>query len=178
MITAAFLVLLIVSVISVNRMLIDSAEASYKTEAYSQAVGIAHELLTEITSKRYDEAATSGGAQLLSAFTLAPGGPGADEVFTPLPDVSPYQSPTRYDDVDDYNGYSRIADGATISGFVVTDTVYYVSTVSPHAPASARTYMRRINIVVTHPLYVRPHPQNPNVMIPDTLFSISRFVSY
>jgi hypothetical protein len=168
MITAAFLALLIVSAISVNRMLIESGETSYKTEAYSQAVGIAHELLTEITSKKYDEGATSGGAQTLSAFTLAPGGPGSDEVFSPLPDVSPYQSPTRYDDLDDYNGYTRTADGATISGFLVSASVYYVNTTSPHAAATGRTYMRRIDITVSHYLYL--DPSSP--------FRISRFVSY
>ncbi|MEX0737468.1 MAG: hypothetical protein WD182_08510, partial [Bacteroidota bacterium] len=90
------------------------------------------------------------------------------EVFSPLPDVSPYQSPTWYDDLDDYYGYSRIADGATISGFLVTANVYYVNTTSPHAAATGRTYMKRIDITVSHSFYL--DAASP--------FRISRFVSY
>ena len=47
------------------------------------------------------------------------------------PDVVPYKSirgdsPSWFDDVDDYKGYVRTANSADISGYTLTVNVYYV----------------------------------------------------
>ncbi len=167
MITAAFFTLLILSAISVNRMLIESAETDYKTEAYAQAIGIAQELMNEATKKKFDENAVSPGPQRTSAFTVSSrlGPDGSGEAISPWPDHPLYQSPTKYDDVDDYHGYRRTANGSTMSGFEASAQVYYVMETSPHTRTTSRTYMKRIDVKVRHDRYL------------DSL-KISRFVTY
>lgn len=167
MITTAFLSLLVLSAITVNRMLIDSKESEYKTAAYSEAIDIAHDLLVEATSKKFDENATTTGTQKTTAFTgaISLGTEGTPEVVSPSPDTYPFQSITKYDDIDDYKGYTRTVDGSTISDFTVSATVYYVNVTSPHAATTSRTYMKRIVVTVTHPLYLDS-------------FTLSRYVTY
>lgn len=170
MITTAFLSLLVLSAITVNRMLIESKQAEYTTEAYSQSIEIAHDLLVEATSKKFDENANATGTQKTSDFTgaVSLGSEGTPEAITSPPDTYPFQSMTKFDDIDDYNGYTRTVDGPTITGFTARAEVYYVNVTSPHAKTTSRTYMKRIIVTVTHPLYI------------DSLssFTMSRYVTY
>ena len=75
------------------------------------------------------------------------------------PDVVPYRSirgdsPSWFDDVDDYKGYVRTANSADISGYRLTVNVYYVSKANPNAATSYQTYYKRIDVSVTHPIYL------------------------
>lgn len=171
MITTAFLSLLVLSAITVNRMLIESKQSEYTTEAFSQSIDIAHDLLIEATSKRFDENANTGlPMQKVADFTgaVSLGTEGSPEAITLPPDTYPFQSVVKFDDVDDYNGYTRTVDGPTITGFTASATVYYVNVTSPHAKTTSRTYMKRMIVVVTHPLYIDSVSS----------FTMSRFVSY
>lgn len=167
MITSAFLSLLVLSAITVNRMLIDSKESEYKTTAYSEAIDIAHDLLLEATSRRFDEKAKATGTQKVSEFTSSTslGAEGSEEKVNKAVDTTPFQSLAKFDDVDDYHEYIRTVDGSTISDFTVSATVYYVNVTSPHAATTSRTYMKRIVVTVTHPLYLDS-------------FTLSRYVAY
>lgn len=167
MITTAFLSLLVLSAITVNRMLIDSKESEYKTTAYSEAIDIAHDLLLEATSRKFDEKAKTTDPQKVSEFTssTALGAEGSEEKVNKTVDTAPFQSLAKFDDVDDYHGYIRAVDGSTISDFTVSATVYYVNVTSPHAATTSRTYMKRIVVTVTHPLYLDS-------------FTLSRYVAY
>ena len=75
------------------------------------------------------------------------------------PDVAPYKSvrgdsPSWFDDVDDYKGYTRTANSADISGYTLTVTVYYVTKSNTSSAASFQTYYKRIDVSVTHPIYL------------------------
>lgn len=155
MLTAGVLVLLIMLTISANRMLMESAQTSYESEAITLAADLANSLLAEIGRKDYNASVTYGYYQNTSEFTASSSfGPNSSEAFA-LPDTStPYKSIARYSDVDDYHNYQRIANGGTIKGFLLTVKVYYVSPLSPGDVNSSSTYTKRVEVTATHSIYL------------------------
>jgi hypothetical protein len=155
MITAAFFVLLIASVITANRMIGDSTASTYEGDARNLAVDIARSVINEAYRLRYDENTADSTYQATTAFTPAASlGPDAGETVSPLPDVAPFQSYTKFDDVDDYNGYSRTVDAGSIPGFRVTVAVYYVDE-NTYEQTNTRTYLKRIDVSVEHSTYLK-----------------------
>jgi len=154
MLTAAFLALLMMLAVSANRMLVDSSSSYYSSKALEIGTELAQNLIDEATRKSFDDLQNYSYYQSPSELT-APGslGPSSSELFS-LPDVAPYQSPSRYNDVDDYNGYQRLCDASEISGFIVSASVYYVTASDPDSAAGSQTYFKRIDVSVEHPLYL------------------------
>lgn len=178
MITAAFLALLIVSAINVNRMLVESAQSGYEAQAYDLAVGIAQDLLVEATNKKFDENAVtqSGITQNATAFSTTMGPSTSERAsIVPWPDASStnaFKSKLYYTDVDDYNGYERTVNTKTISGFKVTAEVYYVTGTNLDVKTTTRTYFKRIDVYVGHSLYL------VNKKVPDSDPNYLRAVTY
>lgn len=163
-ITAAFLVLLIMIVINANRLLLGSAEATYESQAIEIATDAVQQLIVEATSKKFDTVVPyyekkkkDSYLRSTSEFTASSSlGPDAGEAFT-LPDTGNYKSLTTYDDLDDYNNYTRIYNGSEITGFVITSTVYYVTaptSAPPLAQTTSKSGYKRVNVNVSHPLYL------------------------
>lgn len=154
MITAGFFVLLIVVVISANRMINESTVSTGEGDAVNLSVDIARALVNEAYRKIFDEKWIDSVYQATSDYT-SPSllGPDTGEKFT-LPDVVPYKSYAMYDDVDDYNGYSRIVDAGSMKGFKVSVQVYYIDQ-SAFAKTSTQTYLKRVDVSVEHPTYLQ-----------------------
>jgi len=159
MLTAAVLILLQILTIGANRMLMESAQTSYESEAISIAADLANTLLDEIGRKDYNANVRYDIYQQTSDFTASSSfGPNASEAFA-LPDTSsPYKSIAHYSDVDDYHNYERVARGVTIKGFLLTVKVYYVSSNNPGNVTSGSTYTKRVEVTVSHSIYL---PINP-----------------
>jgi hypothetical protein len=155
MVTAAFFVLLIASVITANRMIGSSTTTTYEGDARNLAVDLARSVVNEAYRLKFDENSVDSLYQTSTDFTAANSlGPDAGETISPLPDVAPYQSYAKYDDVDDYNGYSRIVDAGALQGFKVTVSVYYVSSTT-FAKSSTQTVLKRIDVSVEQPTYLK-----------------------
>jgi hypothetical protein len=164
MITMGMFVLLVMSVISANRMLVQNAETGLQTEAMTESATIANDIFSEAQSKKFDQHDDDSGNQNVGEFT-PPGGSdwGPLNVF-PLPDSSyngQYKSipPTLYDDVDDYNGYTRIVsadtlNGIRIGGYLVTVRVFYVESANPDVAVGYQTFFKRIEVDVQHHPYL------------------------
>jgi hypothetical protein len=79
-----------------------------------------------------------------------------------LPDSSftgNYKSINGYNDVDDYDGYTRIVgadttNGIRIGGYVLTVRVFYVDPSNPDVKVNYQTNVKRIEIDVEHPQYL------------------------
>jgi hypothetical protein len=164
MITMGMFMLLIMSVISANRMLVQNAESGFETEALTESATIANDVFQEAQSKKFDAWADETGLQLVSVFTRPDSlGPSNTErgLVGSLPDSSylgQYRSINAYDDADDYNGYTRIVNadstgGIRISGFDVKVRVFYVDPSNPDDSVSVRTFVKRIEVNVTHKRY-------------------------
>lgn len=164
MLTSAFLVLLTIAVMNANKMIVDRDFNYYEQEALKQAGILANSLLDEIVRKKYaGEADTAGVYQLRTAFTSALG-PGATAANYVNPggaaDTFPFRSvrgdtPNYFDDIDDYKGYVRSADAGNITGFILTVNVSYVNPSFPNLTTSTQQYLKRIDVTVSHPTYLK-----------------------
>lgn len=155
MLTGGLLVLMIMITISANKMLMDSSKTAYEAESINIAADLANSLMTEATRKKFDElqANYAGNA---SAFTSSASfGPESGEALSVTPDVAPFQSVTRFDDLDDYHGYQRTVDGQSLKGFKITAQVnYVVSRTNPNTNTTSKTLLKRIDVTVSHPVYI------------------------
>jgi len=154
MITLGMFILLIMSVISANRMIGENLQAQLQTQALATSATLANDLLLEILSKRFDANSDTLGSQPTSAFDGATSlAPGATEVANcPQPDSSytgAFRSIAAYSDVDDYNGYRRIVTANGITGFKLDVVVYYVASGTPDTKTTSRTNFKRVEVTVT-----------------------------
>lgn len=155
-ISAGLIIIVTIAVINANRLVINSQTTKLEAQARLEASDIAMEIITEARTKLYDERVDGTDWQDVSEFTGNPslGPDGTGEVFT-LPDVEPYQSRSRYDDFDDYKNYRRTASTSQLSGYSVSVDVFYVTRTTPDTKTTSRTYLKKMIVYVTHPLYLR-----------------------
>jgi hypothetical protein len=167
MLTAGMLVLLIMCVVSANRMINENTEAQFQTRALVASASLANDLLLEIASKKFDEKSDSVGGLATIGFSEYQKTKGEwwpkdpESAACPQPDSSytgAFKSITAYNDVDDYDGYHRIADADGISGFDLWVVVYYVSPGAPDTKLSVRSFFKKVEVNVSHPIYLIPHP--------------------
>lgn len=155
MLSAGALVLLTILVINANRLVVQSGDAAVAAEAAQVGIDLAQSLLDEIRTKKYDQFADTTGYQPTSAFTPSSSlGPGGGESFS-LPDAKPYQSIRKYNDADDYNGYSRNATVGQFSGYQLSVAVTYVSDDDPDLVVNYRTYTKRVQVTVANAVYFK-----------------------
>jgi hypothetical protein len=178
MITLGMFILLIMTVISANRMLMENSTAQLQTEALASSSLIASDLLNEILSKPFDQQVvidttatswlqdtTGTKVTLESNLSVSDGSQWGVRRLVTLPDSSytgNYNSKTGLKDIDDYDGYTRIANQGNITGFTVAVLVDYVVYTSPDVPTSTKTWFKRVKITISHPLYLT----SDNKMIP------------
>ncbi len=164
------LLLLVMSVISANRMINDNTSAQFQSEALVSSATIANDLLLEIMGKRFDGlpdstrlvtgkvTATTELSPYDSLQILPEWGPSAAERgLLVSPDTlynGKYRSYVALNDVDDYDGYQRTVNYGSINGFIVKVKVYYVNASSPDTRTLTRTYFKKIEVSVEHPLYL------------------------
>ena len=153
-ISAGLIVLVTIAVINANRLVINSQTTKLEAQARLEASDIAMEIITEARIRKYDEYADTLFYQSTGYFTYYNVlGPETGEPFT-LPDVSPYQSRSRYDDYDDYNNYRRTVATTTMTGYSVWCKVYYATQTYPDKLTTSRTYVKTLEVYVSHPLYL------------------------
>ncbi len=149
------LVLLGTLALTVNSTIVDSSEVSLEMEAGLDALSYGQSLMDEILDKEYDEA-TTDGQRVFSYSQLTPPsalGPESGEL-TVSPDssaTSTFKSAKGYDDVDDYNGYTRKVLNSRLDVFTLTVRVKYVSEDVPDSTSSTQTFYKRISVTVTNP---------------------------
>ena len=155
------LMLLSMVSLTINSMITEKTLMMIQTEAGLEAISLAQTMIDEIMTKSYD-AATAPPAPAIyphdatrvyaeASFTGASSlGPNATEASqVPQPDVStPFKSLNKYNDVDDYNNYSRRVWTSRLGNFTVQDTIYYVSETNPSVKSMTQTYFKKINVTV------------------------------
>jgi hypothetical protein len=171
MLSVAFFVLLTVAVLNANRLILSQDETYYTQEALEQGTTFANSLLTEILTKKFDSTVDTTSSYYMYPweFDWAMGAGAAAVAYvnpgTPrTPDVFPFKSIRGtyrvvvgdvFDDVDDYHDYVRTANTSEISGYLLTVSVYYVNKATPDVHASIQTYFKRVDVTVTHPIYIK-----------------------
>jgi hypothetical protein len=165
MITMGMFILLVMSVISANRMLMQNTETALQTEALTESATMANDFFAEAQSKKFDKNDDGSGTQAQGMFS-APGSTGWGPLNSfALPDTSCYAHPARsaasvaYNSVECYNGYTRYVDadtlnGIRIGGFRLTARVFYIDPANPDVSVSHQTYFKRIEVDIEHPQYL------------------------
>ncbi len=164
------LLLLVMSVISANRMINENTGAQFESEALASSASIANDILLEIMGKRFDglpdstrlvkgSCASTEFSPYDSLFVQNEWGPSATErgaLVSPdtLRSDSTYRSMTVLNDVDDYDGYQRKVNFGNITGFIVKVKVYYVSSTAPDVFTKTKSFFKKIEVSVEHPLYL------------------------
>jgi len=137
LLTIVAIVLLGLTVITVNSTFSQHGMVLEKTEVGVYATSLATSLIQEATGRAFDEKTVDTVANSSTDFTLpASLGPESGEVY-----------PT-FDDFDDYNGLVRTVDVQGTDVFTVWSTVSYVQDDHPDLSSMNRTYHKRIDIAV------------------------------
>jgi hypothetical protein len=169
LITIGMFVLLMVTVISANRVLVDNAETAAQTDPLTPASVLANDLLADIMSKPFDQRVIDStgtqdktGIKIFTADSLSlyQGVRWGVRNLLTLPDTSStgkYLSRTLLKDIDDYDGYSRMARIAIRPGDTLTYTVsvnvYYVAYTAPDVLTTTRQFFKKIEVTVVEPTY-------------------------
>ncbi len=169
MIVAA-LAILITLQLSINGSLIRSFVSDLDGEATIDAVSVGEAMVDEIQTKVFDENVISEvvfDSTLLSS-PVALTREGLVENSVAVYEREPFQSKIKFDDVDDYNGYTRIVSSPRLGDYKVRDSIYYVRRSNLDQYSNAQTWYKKIEVTVTH----------PNLLFPVTVKSVSVYRQY
>ncbi len=122
--------------LSMNSSILTSTETSIETESIRTATDIAQSMTAEITSKSFDHATTNGTVDDIMDFT-------APDLLGPESESYP-----NYNDVDDFDGFSKTVTTPRLGDFTINVQVKYVPRNNPDQVVYYRTKMKRIRVVV------------------------------
>ncbi len=166
MLTAGFFIVLIIMFMNAYQVLNNADQQLLTANAYKTATDLGQSLMAEILTKHFDQnynpTSWASGDYDTKNFT-DPGsggtnlGPESGEPVLTSPDVFPFQSIQKWNDIDDYNHYIRLTDSTNGLGrFRDSVLVYYVSTGNftnpnyPNCVSTSRQNWKRIDLYVTN----------------------------
>ncbi len=133
------MMLLSILVLRVNNTFQNTSSVLLNSKLGLLATSIATSQIEEISRLAFDESTVSNSVGSVSSLT-APGllGPEAGEVYP------------NFDDIDDFNGYTK-TDSSMTAIFNIACSVQYVSSASPDIVSSTPTWNKKITIYVSSP---------------------------
>ncbi len=179
MLVIAAFALLSTLTLGINATMVTTATMGFEMEASLNALSVAQSMLDEILMKDFDEKTTNNHRVFtydgMTDVSLL--GPDAGESITGVDSsrTGDFQSRSRFDDADDYNGYVRMAWDSRLGWFTVRDSVVYVNELNPNIVSSTRTWEKRITVQVTN--FSMPKDLNGNV-IPYSLQDLTIYRKY
>jgi hypothetical protein len=151
--------------LNVNSQLIGTSTTGLEMEATLDGISIAQTMLDEVLTKEFDQH-TAGGARAFSASELTTtvgfGPEGTSEVISGLDSsrTADFQSQIRFNDVDDYNGYTRRVWNPRFGWFNVAVSVSYANEDNPNIIQTDRSFYKRVAVTVNHPNLVKDSDNN------------------
>lgn len=126
-----------------NEAVLQNSTIEVENKVYLTAFSLADDLIEEIKEKAFD--ATTVNFPTTDPLTMThPSYLGVDSI-----DVYP-----DYDDVDDYNGYSRMISAPHAEDYEINCTVWYVNPVDQNQFSNTQTFYKRVEVQVKSP-YMR-----------------------
>ena len=166
LVLGAFALLSVVT-LGINGTIFSTSSLGLQMEANLNALSVGQGLLDEIMIRDFDENVTNNNRVFsYSGMTsLAHLGPdGASEQISGLDSsrTGTFQSRSKFDDVDDYNNYTRWAYDTRLGWFVLKAVVVYVNELNPDSLAATQTWQKRITVTITN--YSMPQDINGNTL--------------
>lgn len=161
LVIGAFIVLSTLT-LDVNATLVNTSSTGLEMEATLDAVSIGQTLMDEILNRDFDQN-TVGGIRLYSTSDMTPsyalGVDGSESIVgdhgVDTSTTGNFESKTKFNDVDDYQGYQRKAWNPRFGWFNMSTSVCYVDEDNPNNGPTHRSFYKRITITVTHPNLVK-----------------------
>lgn len=148
----AALAILITLQLAINGSLIRSYVGDLDNEATIDATAIGEAMVDEIVAKSFDVKTKNTTIYNLSFLTRSDSlGRDAGDSSAVANEREPFRSRLGFDDVDDYNKYTRIVTSPRLGDFHVKDTVYYVGGANYDSTTNTQTFYKKIVVKVTHP---------------------------
>ena len=150
--TIGALVMLGLFMLSANGLISDNLQAAETNEYYLTALSLAQSVIDEAKTKSFDQVTVSTVPSSPSVLTspLALGTDGGEAIAAPDTAIGgTYLSISRFNDVDDYNGYVRRSSTARATEYVVTATVTYADPLAPDSALGAPSFCKRLTVTVT-----------------------------
>jgi len=134
--------LFLLSLVSLNfnSALLQSNTAELENKVYLTAFSLADDVIEEIKQKSFDEKTVV--FPTVNPLTLTPSGslgPEGGEIY-------PF-----YNDIDDYNNFTRDADAPHSEKYHISTKVYYVSETNPDIKSSTQTFYKKVDVTVSSP---------------------------
>jgi hypothetical protein len=125
-----------------NNAILDTSTADLQNKIYLTAFSLGDDLIEEIKAKSFDQNTVKFPINSPSGLSAVLG-PESGEVYP------------NFNDVDDYNGYTRSVDAPNAEGYVVSCVVQYVQSNNQDAVSSTQTFFKKVTVTVTSP-YMHP----------------------
>lgn len=125
-----------------NTSVLENRTSETENKIYLTAFSLADDLIEEIKQKAFDEETVEWRAINVSELTPT-------NSFGPV-DPGEY-SVTDFDDIDDYNGYSKIISLPNAENYSVVSTVNYVTENDQDLICQDQTFYKRVTIQVSSP---------------------------
>lgn len=142
MLTMGALVLLSLASLRFNTSVLENSTAQIENKVYLTAFSLADDMIETIKQRSFDEATIKFPTGL--ANLTPPGSLKAEDLET-------YQT---YDDIDDYNGYSKDIDAPHAERYKLWCEVHYVDGNNPDVEISTQSYYKKVTVFVSSP-YMR-----------------------
>jgi hypothetical protein len=138
--------LLIFSLISLrfDGAVLENTGVEVENKVYLTAFSLADDLLEEIKQKAFDANTTQFPITNPAGLTDYPLGHSSGEIYP------------NFNDIDDFNGFSRAVDQPHAEKYVVSSEIYYVGEDTPDVKSSTRTFYKRADVTVTSPYLSHP----------------------
>jgi hypothetical protein len=135
LLTAGAVVLIGLTVSTVQRNLANHGFILQQTEIGIYKVSLGMSVLEEAMGKSFDEATIEDGVTSTNSLTSTPGKE-SGEVY---PD---------FDDFDDYNGFTTILGIKGVDSLTIRSKVVYIDPANPNGVSSVRTWHKKITVNV------------------------------
>ena len=136
--TVGAMLLLSILILRVNNTFLTTSTAFMDTKFDILATSIATSEMEEISKLAFDQYTASNPATSLSQLT-APGNLGPESGETPA----------TFNDIDDYDGYTKIDSTMPSAIFKIRCSVNYVAPTTPNIISTSPTWNKKITIYVT-----------------------------
>jgi len=140
--------ILLLSLISLrfNSTVLENNIVETENKIYLTAFSLADDMIEEIKGKAFDEETVEWHSITESELTSTEAfGPDAGEV-----------SVSDFDDIDDYNGYSKAVSLPHAENYTVITTVDYVTAADQNVTSVPQTFFKRISVSVSSPYLSYP----------------------
>lgn len=153
--------------LAINSSILQAYVVSYDSEAAIDAISIGQAMIDEIVSPaiQFDSLTNTTQKVTLPTACTLPSKLGADidsektfaTAVAAYPDTAPFKSQIKFNDVDDYNHYTRIVKSTHLGNFTVRDSVFYVQEGYLDVPyTTSQTWYKKVLVTISHPNLYKP----------------------